>query len=168
MILGTEGTIQGQKYTETLKALDESVETYGLACPLFVPVIEEGWHKHPVAETIALEYFQSVSNLTSFDTAVLGCTHYPLLKPVLSKLFPHMHFIDSAETTAGMVKESLMAKGLLHQNENLNHKGQTLFLVTDNLQRFRKVGYYFIGETPTPLQMVDLTDSDEQIVANLL
>ena len=168
LVLGTEGTIRGQKYSDTILNLEPEAKVHGLACPLFVPLIEEGWHNHPVTKTVAQEYFGSVENLTSFDTAILGCTHYPLLKPVLSKLFPTIHFVDSAATTASMVKAALTSKDLVTHSKESATIGETEFLVTDNLQRFRKVGYYFVGFSPSPLQMVDLSDSDEQIVADLL
>lgn len=168
LVLGTEGTIRGGKYTELIHNLQPNAMVRGLACPLFVPLIEEGWHRHAVTETVAQEYFASIENLTSFDTAILGCTHYPLLKPVLSKLFPTIRFVDSAETTAEMVRAELNSRNLLADDAISESADKTTFLVTDNLQRFRKVGYYFVGSTPTPLQMVDLTDSDEQVVADLL
>ena len=168
LVLGTEGTIRGNKYTETIHNISPTATVHGLACPLFVPLIEEGWHQHPVTETVAKEYFGTVEKLTSFDTAILGCTHYPLLKPVLSKLFPNIQFIDSAATTAAMVKTELTKQNLISSRVQKDSEVDTEFLVTDNLQRFCKVGYYFVGSSPSPLHMVDLTDSDEQIVANLL
>ena len=168
LVLGTEGTIRGQKYRQTILNIEPKATVHGLACPLFVPLIEEGWHRHPVTETVALEYFGTVKNLTSFDTAILGCTHYPLLKPMLSQLFPRIHFIDSAATTAAMVAAEMRTKGLMTARKTTVGRGETEFLVTDNLQRFRNVGYYFVGSSPSPLQMVDLSDSDEQIVAGLL
>ncbi len=168
LVLGTEGTIQGNKYTETLKRLNPTVQVQGLACPLFVPLIEEGWHTHTVTETVAREYFSSIETLTSFDTAILGCTHYPLLKPLLSRLFDHIHFVDSAETTAAQVYEKLKQQQQLQSAPRQHSSPQTRFLVTDNLQRFHKVGYYFVGHHPSPLEMVDLTDADETIVTKLL
>ena len=168
LVLGTEGTIRGEKYSKTIQTIEPTAKVHGLACPLFVPLIEEGWHKHPVTETVAREYFGTVQNLTSFDTAILGCTHYPLLKPMLSRLFPTIHFIDSAATTASMVKAALASKMLTAPDRESQSRGETEFLVTDNLQRFHKVGYYFVGSSPSPIQMVDLSDSDEQIVAGLL
>lgn len=169
LVLGTEGTIQGERYTHTLQQMDPSVYVQGLACPLFVPLIEEGWHSHPVTDTIAQEYFATVENLTIFDTAILGCTHYPMIKPNLERLFPSIRFIDSAQTTARVVQQALERQHILEiQSETVIVPGQTQFLVTDNLSRFCKVGYYFVGYTPTNITMVDLTDADEQIVTKLL
>lgn len=168
LVLGTEGTIQGHKYTEALHRMNPTIKVQGLACPLFVPLIEEGWHNHHVTATVAKEYFSQVPNLTSFDTAILGCTHYPLIKPVLEKIFPTIDFIDSAETTAKIVHNKLAKINRLKSSSTISSNGRTRFLVTDNLQRFRKVGYYFVGYEPDPIDMVDLTDADEQIVTKLL
>ena len=168
LVLGTEGTIQGHKYTETLHRMNPQITVQGLACPLFVPLIEEGWHNHSVTATVAKEYFSQIPNLTSFDTAILGCTHYPLIKPVLENIYPSIHFIDSAETTAKIVHNKLVDINRLKSSNTAISDGQTRFLVTDNLQRFRKVGYYFVGYEPNPIDMVDLTDADEQIVTKLL
>lgn len=169
LVLGTEGTIQGERYTHTLQQMNPNVYVQGLACPLFVPLIEEGWHTHPVTDTIAQEYFSTVENLTIFDTAILGCTHYPMIKANLERLFPSIRFIDSAQTTATIVRQALERQNLMTiPSETSSTQGKTTFLVTDNLSRFCKVGYYFVGYTPTDIAMVDLTDADEQIVTKLL
>lgn len=153
-ILGTEGTILGKKYNKILEALCPEVQIQEKACPLFVPLIEEGWHQKEVAQMIAEEYLQNIRNV---DTVILGCTHYPLLKPLLQRLRPNMTFIDSAEATAQFVRVSLEQKGLLSGAT----AGETRYLVTDNLQRFQRVGYYFLRQHPHPLELVDIHDSDE-------
>ena len=171
-VLGTEGTINGGKYYQILKKYEPNVHIKQQACPLFVPIIEEGWHNHPVAKMVAEEYLLTVQQLTvqketvrqsqiyPIDTVILGCTHYPLLKPLLESLCPQMTFIDSAQSTAQMVRKTLNHLGLL-RTESSNLSNKTLFLVTDNLQRFAKVGYYFLGVTPEPLQLIDIHDDDE-------
>ena len=153
-ILGTEGTILGKKYNQILEALCPAVQIQEKACPLFVPLIEEGWHQKKVTEIIAEEYLQNIINV---DTVILGCTHYPLMKPLLESLRPNMTFIDSAEATAEFVRCSLEKKGLLSKVKT----SKTSYLVTDNLQRFQRVGYYFLRHEPHPLELVDIHDSDE-------
>ena len=170
-ILGTEGTIKGGKYTEAILRCNPDAKVESIACPLFVPLIEEGWHTHPVAETIALEYLHQLPNLSKIDTTILGCTHYPLLKPLLSKLFPKIEFIDSAFTTATQVKKELHNRDFLLKQFNQNDDrliGTTRYLVTDNLERFEKVGFHFIGVHPSPLELVDLSDQDEAYLHGLL
>ena len=122
--------------------------------PLFVPLIEEGWHSKPVSQTIAIEYLKE---LPSVDTIILGCTHYPLLRTILEEILPTVTFIDSAQATAQYVRKDLEHQKLLSSSSN----GRVAFLVTDNLKRFQKVGYYFLGYTPSPLTLIDIQDSDE-------
>lgn len=171
LVLGTEGTIAGGKYTETITRLSPGATVYSKACPLFVPLIEEGWHTHEVTKIVAREYFSEIKNLGNIDTAILGCTHYPLIKTLLGILFPSIHFIDSAETTAQIVLGELMERQILNDQLSVNHDslgGNTLYLVTDNLPKFAHVGHQFIGHTPSPLELVDLTDQDEDFVDGLL
>lgn len=171
LIMGTEGTIAGGKYTEIIHKLAPDCLVYSKACPLFVPLIEEGWHQHSVTSLVAKEYLSSVNNLLEIDTAILGCTHYPLVKSLLTKLYPHINFIDSAEATAQIVKEELSARHILQDpiaTDRDSVHGDTLYLVTDNLPRFSTVGHQFVGHTPSPLELVDLTDQDEAFVDGLL
>ena len=171
LVLGTEGTIAGGKYTETITRLSPNAKVSAKACPLFVPLIEEGWHGHMVTEMVAKEYFAEIQNLESIDTAILGCTHYPLIKSLLGTLFPSIHFIDSAETTAQIVRNELNERQILNDHLVANRDTlveNTLYLVTDNLPKFSQVGHQFIGHTPSPLELVDLTDQDEDFVDGLL
>lgn len=153
-ILGTEGTIKGQKYHEILRKLSPDIIIQEKACPMFVPLVEEGWHHTNVAELIAEKYLHEIQNV---DTVILGCTHYPLLKTLLQKIRPNMTFIDSAEATARFVRNSLTEKNLLAPSS----QPQTSYLVTDNLERFKRVGYYFLNHPPHPLELIDIHDSDE-------
>jgi len=171
LVLGTEGTIAGGKYTEAITRLSPDAQVYSKACPLFVPLIEEGWHTHVVTKMVAAEYFAEIVDLNGIDTAILGCTHYPLIKSLLSTLFPSIHFIDSAETTAQIVLKELNDRQILNDQLIGNHdslRENTLYLVTDNLPKFSHVGHQFIGHTPSPLELVDLTDQDEDFVDGLL
>lgn len=153
-VLGTEGTIKGQKYQEILKTLSPNVKIQEKACPLFVPLAEEGCHQESFTEMIAEMYLQELQEV---DTVILGCTHYPLLKTLLQKLRPNMTFIDSAEATARFVRDSLNHKNLLSSSS----QPKTCYLVTDNLERFERVGYYFLNCPPHPLELIDIHDSDE-------
>ncbi len=153
-VLGTEGTIKGKKYNEILHRLSAQIQIQEKACPLFVPLIEEGWHHTEVAEIIAEKYLHDIQEV---DTVILGCTHYPLLKRLLQKIRPNMTFIDSAESTARFIRASLTEKNLL----STTSEAKTSYLVTDNLERFERVGYYFLNHPPHPLELIDIQDSDE-------
>ncbi len=100
-VIGTEATIKSSSYTRAIKEVDGDVEVFSLACPLFVPLVEEGWSEGRIAEMIAETYLNNIRD-KCVDTLVLGCTHYPLLKNVITKVMSEtVTLIDSAVETAG-------------------------------------------------------------------
>ena len=142
-IIGTEGTISSGAYVAALQALRPDVRTVSAACPLFVPLAEEGWAQHEVALLAAREYIHPLL-AAGIDTLVLGCTHYPLLKPVLKMVLPDgVHMVDSAEETALTVYRLLQESGELR----CGTKGSWQFYVTDVPRRFVRVGEAFLGTT---------------------
>jgi len=139
-VIGTEGTIGSKAYEEALRDIDPSIEVSTKACPLFVPLVEEGFLDHEVSELVARDYLSGFTG-GAVDTLVLGCTHYPLLKGVISKTVgPGVRLIDSAEETAGEVSRVLKEKGLLNEGGLGTH----LFFVTDSPERFVDVGSRFL------------------------
>jgi glutamate racemase len=124
-------------------AANGKVEITARACPLFVPLVEEGWLDHPASRLIAEEYLAPLEQ-HRIDTLVLGCTHYPLLKPLLaSVLGPGIALIDSAEQTAAAVSRELAASTL---HAPTTQTGRVHFVVSDAPQQFVKVGRRFLGE----------------------
>jgi glutamate racemase len=117
-----------------------------VACPLFVPLAEEGWLTGEVPELVAREYLADLRGRV--DTAILGCTHYPLLTSVIARTLPGVTLVDSARATAVAVRQYLGAPqpGI----------GARRYLVTDHVERFQAVGAIFLGERPEPVQWVDL------------
>ncbi len=114
-VIGTEGTIQSGAYTQALKRLDPKVEVYSRACPLFVPLVEEGWLDNEVVERTVESYLASLKK-SGIDTLILGCTHYPLLKKAIRKFMGReVRLVDSAEETADEVSALLQKRSLLHQ-----------------------------------------------------
>ncbi len=106
-MIGTEATISSHAYARALQA--HGIEAAEKACPLLVPLVEEGWSEHAVAEQVARIYLDQafVGDFESADVLVLGCTHYPLLKPLLHRLVPsHVTIVDSADSTARVVSQS--------------------------------------------------------------
>lgn len=152
-VIGTEGTIESQAYTEAIKNLDSHVEVFGQACPLIVPLVEEGWLEKPVAGDIVKEYLTPL--LTHrIDTLVLGCTHYPLLKNLLGKVAgPKIQLIDSAQETARGVAAQLRQK-------NLESEARTpitrQFYVSDAPEKFEKTGRRFLGQAIQNVKRVDI------------
>ena len=141
-VIGTEATIQSGAYTRALKAADPSVEVYSRACPLFVPLVEEGWTDNQVVEMTVKAYLESLKQ-SGIDTLILGCTHYPLLKKSIRKfLGGGVRLVDSAEETAKQVAAMLKNSALVKKAG----KGVHSFFVTDAPDRFIKVGRRFLGE----------------------
>ena len=141
-VIGTEATIQSGAYTHALKAADAGVEVYSRACPLFVPLVEEGWTDNEVVEMTAKVYLEGFKR-SGIDTLILGCTHYPLLKRAIRKLMGrNVRLIDSAEETAKEVASVLKRASIVRKNGKVAHS----FFVTDAPERFIKVGRRFLGE----------------------
>jgi len=151
-VIGTAGTIASGAYERAIKALRPDARVHAHACPLFVPLVEEGWFDHPAAELIAREYLEPLKQ-ARVDVLVLGCTHYPLLKPLLARVMgPGVTLVDSAEETAKVVAEELAARGLLTEGGSHDHT----FVVSDDEPHFRKVGARFLGEKLRKVEVVPL------------
>ncbi len=141
-VVGTEATIQSGAYTRALKAADAKIEVYSRACPLFVPLVEEGWTDNTVVEMTVRAYLGSLKQ-SGIDTLILGCTHYPLLKKAIRKFMGGaVRLVDSAEETAKEVEQVLKHAALARKAG----KGGHSFFVTDAPDRFIKVGRRFLGE----------------------
>ena len=142
-VIGTVGTIASNAYVRAIRATAPAVRVEQLACPLFVPLVEEGWFDRPATELIADEYLASLRR-AGIDTLVLGCTHYPLLKPLLERVMgPGVTLIDSAQETAAELASVLAAHHLAAPDI---HTAAHRFAVSDDEARFRQVGARFIGE----------------------
>jgi glutamate racemase len=141
-VIATRSTVASGKYQETILRLQPRAKVVQKACPLFVQLVEEGWLDHRVTEEVAEEYLGSVRKF-GVDTLILGCTHYPLLKPVLQKVMGRgVTLVDSAIETAREVKGLLEAKGLVRQSQ---HPPRHEFLVSDEPEHFRTVAKRFLG-----------------------
>ena len=152
-VIGTAGTIASNAYARAIHALDPGVRVEQLACPLLVPLVEEGWFDHAAAALIADEYLRPLRD-ASVDVLVLGCTHYPLLKPLLHRVMGSgVQLIDSAEQTARAVAETLAVQDLATPTGS---PGTHRFVVSDDEARFRQVGSRFIGERLGVAEVVQL------------
>ena len=140
-VIGTEGTINSNRYPEAIHALLPDAQISSAPCPLFVPLAEEGWAEHEVARLTAREYLQPLLT-AQIDTLVLGCTHYPLLRNTLQHVLGDaVVLVDSAEETAKSVQQLFQQQGLA----NPECGGQRTFFVTDVPTRFERVGRAFLG-----------------------
>lgn len=141
-VIGTEATIASGAYTRSLRRLRADLEIYTRACPLFVPLAEEGWTDNEVTRAAIALYLGSLQK-SGIDTLILGCTHYPLLKAAIREfLGKKVALVDSAEETAREVGETLQKAGLRRKRG----RGSASFFVTDVPDRFIKVGRSFLGE----------------------
>ena len=152
-IIGTEATIRSSSYKKAIRAIDSGAEVFGLPCPLFVPLVEEGWTEGKIAVMVAEKYLKGIKN-KGIDTLVLGCTHYPLLKSVVSEVMgSDIRLIDSAVETAKSIKEILKSKGIERKS-----KARPLreIYVTDSPERFIKVGERFLEQKIKHIEKIDV------------
>ena len=150
-VIGTLATINSGAYDVAIQANDPAISVHSQACPLFVPLVEEGWLDHPVTLLTAQEYLAPVL-AQQIDTLVLGCTHYPLLQPLLESVAGNaVRLIDSAAATALQADALLTQLGL--RNPGSTSPGHQ-FYVTDVPQRFQTVGERFLGKPLGDIQLV--------------
>lgn len=141
-VIGTRGTIASRAYEAAIGRLDPAAVVMATACPLFVPLVEEGWTDTPAAELIAREYMLPLQK-AGVRTLVLGCTHYPLLKPLLARVLgPAVNLIDSAEETASETRLLLDEGGLRAPEGNVP---RDRFVASDDPRQFLEIGQRFLG-----------------------
>jgi glutamate racemase len=142
-VIGTRATIESQCYPKALARLHPGLTVVSAFCPLFVPLVEEGWTRHAVTRHVAAEYLEPIRK-AHVDTLILGCTHYPLLKGVIGDVMGEdVALIDSGEAMADDVRERLETDGLLAP---AGAAGSHRFYVSDQPERFHGEGKKFLGE----------------------
>lgn len=160
VVIGTEATVASHAYHRALEARGVAVKEK--ACPLFVPLVEEGWTEHTVTEQVARIYLNEAfsGNERDADVLVLGCTHYPLIKTLLSRTAPaHVTIVDSAESTAHDVARKLQISPLAPPVEAERRSAPRLkFFATDSAEKFRKMGTRFLGHPVEDVVHVDLKE----------
>ncbi|OGQ48217.1 MAG: glutamate racemase [Deltaproteobacteria bacterium RIFCSPLOWO2_02_FULL_46_8] len=145
-VIGTRATIASDVYAKQLKKRDASAKTVSIACPLFVPLVEEDWLENEVTQAVAKHYLSELAQ-GNVDTVVLGCTHYPLLKNVIGKILgSKVTLIDSAEAVALSLKNLLKEKNLLAPLEESHQKKKHQIYVTDLSDRFETIVKRFLKE----------------------
>jgi glutamate racemase len=154
-VIGTEGTIRSSAYTKAIKRINPDIEVITKHCPLFVPLAEEGWVENEVTRLTADIYLRELRD-QGVDTLVLGCTHYPILKGIISETMgPDVKLVDSAEETARTVAEILGCDKLVRPS---SEKGNHHFFVTDVPAGFIRVGKRFLGDRLGDVHQVNLED----------
>ncbi len=141
-IIATSSTVKSGKYAKKILQINKNIVVIAQACPLFVPLVEEGWFDHAVTYRIARQYLGDMKK-KKIDTLILGCTHYPLLKGVLRDVMgPGVQLVDSAREVALQVKELLTAKRLLRTRLG---PSEHEFIVSDEPEQFKRLGLRFLG-----------------------
>ncbi len=152
-VIGTLGTVRSGAYTRAIIALQLGVTVMEQACPLLVPLVEEGWLDHPATRLIAHQYLDPLKD-KGIDTLVLACTHYPLLKPLLTEVMgAGISLIDSAEETAAAVARELASSTL---QAPPSAQASAHFVVSDAPDTFERVGAAFLGERVRDVETVPL------------
>jgi len=160
VVIGTEATVSSHAYLKALQSRGLSAREK--ACPLLVPLVEEGWVEHPVTEQVARIYLGEAfaDGFHDADVLVLGCTHYPLLKTLLHRVAPeHVKIVDSAESTARTVASHLRQLVPLPEDSEERRAAQRIkFFATDSVEKFRRLGERFLGRAIEDVQHVDLKE----------
>jgi glutamate racemase len=153
-VIGTAGTIASGAYERAIHAIEPSARVVARACPLFVPLVEEGWIDREATRLIAREYLEPLA-AAEVDTIVLGCTHYPLLAPMLGELaMPGVQLIDSAAETAAETRRTLIERDLVApiSSKSPVHR----FVASDDPDHFLRVGQRFLGQAIDRVEKVTL------------
>jgi glutamate racemase len=152
-VIATSSTIRSGAYERAIRRADPGTKVTARACPLLVPLVEEGWLRHPVTDAVLREYLGPVL-ARGVDTLVLGCTHYPLLKPAIRRVTGGgVTLIDSAESCAAAVRARLGELQLLNPSAR---KGTIQPFVTDEPGRFRELSRRFLRDAIRPPVHIDL------------
>src|SRR5437868_2059026 len=155
LVLATTATVQSHAYTHALNAL--GLEAYEKACPLLVPLVEEGWTNHPVTDEVLRIYLtEALTAAPATKTLLLGCTHYPLLAPAIHRTLASMghplNIIDSAQATA----HAVAAHPALTSHYSEPATQSCLFYATDSVEKFQSLGSAFLGQPVTGVRHIDL------------
>lgn len=150
-VIGTPATVNSNAYPRAINMYDPEIRIFSQSCPLFVPLVEEGWLDHQVTRLTAQEYLKPVI-AQNIDTLVLGCTHYPLLKPLLQEILgDQISLVDSAEAITEQAGESLSKHNLRNEKQK---SPEYRFYVTDVPIRFTSIGERFLGRTLANVNVV--------------
>jgi glutamate racemase len=157
-VIGTKATVKSMAYERAVKRVDRHVHVMSQSCPLFVPLVEEGWEDTEIAHLVVRKYLTPLRD-SGIDVLVMGCTHYPILQQTIRKeVGPDVFIVNTGKETATRVRELLGARGLLRPSG----RGESRYFVTDSPESFSELGGRFLGEPISSVKLVknlDLKDS---------
>ncbi|MDY0405423.1 glutamate racemase [Virgibacillus sp. 179-BFC.A HS] len=153
-VIGTQGTIGSDAYAKALKTIKPDIKVDSLACPLFVPMVEKGILDGVQCQSIVQDSLRPLQKITGMDTLILGCTHYPIIKDVISRVMgPSVQLISSSEETAREASIILDMNGILNKT---GHRGYHEFYTTGNLDTFKKITNRIFAESMDTIQSVTM------------
>lgn len=154
-VIGTYATIANRAYSNELLKLSPTVEVFEKACPLFVPLAEEGWTDHKATKLIAEEYLKELRS-KNIDTLILGCTHYPILRDVIQEVIgENVVLIDSGAAASVDVENYLSGRGLRNKSSQL---GDHEYYVSDIPQKFKQIAERFLGREVNHINKINVDD----------
>jgi glutamate racemase len=142
-LIGTRATIRSQSYRKEIENIDNKAEVFDASCPLFVPLVEEGFFEDEVTEIVAKRYLKGLEE-KGIDTLILGCTHYPVLTPTLKKILPNVEMISSGEATVVHLKDNFGL--IINPVQSSSKKGNLRVFATDTGTHFKEVAEKLLGE----------------------
>lgn len=151
-IIATSTTVNSNAYARAIHSQNAQTRVFSQACPLLVPLVEEGWLDNEITRLTCKEYLKPIL-AEDVDTLVLGCTHYPLLKPLIAEQAPNLTLVDSAITTAENTATALSEAGLLNTHPL---EADYRFFVSDIPLRFQSIGERFLGRSLGQIEMVNM------------
>jgi glutamate racemase len=152
-VIGTAGTIRSGAYDLAVRRRLDDARVYAQPCPLFVPLVEEGWRTHTASRLIAEDYLNPLKEM-DVDVLILGCTHYPLLRELIGEIMgPGVQLVDSALETALEVEAKLRELDLIRTEAS---PPRHVFAASDAPLRFRDVGRVFVGDALSDVEHVDV------------
>ena len=144
-VLATHATVKSGSYINAIKNINGNINVFQQACPLFVPLVEEAFVDGVMVETVVRESLKDISK-TDIDTLILGCTHYPVLKPVIQKIMPQVKIVDSTE---------YIIKDIENLDIELNEGGFRRILITDESHAFHSLKNILVGDVPVELVAIE-------------
>lgn len=149
-VIGTLATIQSLAYEKAIRKHKPNATIYSLACPLFVSLAEEGWLDDPITDAVCRRYLNKIPSIV--NTIALGCTHYPVLLPSLTRVRPNTTWLDSGKLTTNVVKKLLQTTIGLNESQN---RGILQILLTDASSRIKEIGERFLSENLESIELID-------------